>query len=111
MKQEAGAMKFREWCYFLLLTSFFWYHKASFSVAGVSGVLVYQLSAPVGHLSTCALIASESAPVMVTQGFVFRLNTFGNCVTQRPECLQNSGFQTTVISPLVYFSFLSMSSS
>src|SRR5689334_16275316 len=68
-------------------------------------------SAPVGQRSTCNLMVSESAPVMVTQGFVFKLNTFGNCVTQRPECLQSSGFQTTVMSPLVYFNFLSTSSS
>ena len=71
----------------------------------LSSALLYHVSAPVGHFSTCTFMVSESAPVMVTQGLVFKLNTPGNCVTHLLECLQSSGFHTTVISSLVYFNF------
>ena len=54
-------------------------------------------SAPVGHLFTLSMIAFVSAPCIFIQGWAFRSKTLGSWVTQRPECLQTSGFHTTVI--------------
>jgi hypothetical protein len=58
-------------------------------------------SAPLGHLSTVAIIFSVLAPAALTQGRALRLKTSGRVVTHFAAWIHFSGLQWTVISPLL----------
>jgi hypothetical protein len=60
-----------------------------------------QPSAPDGQRSTCAAIVAESEGVRSIQGRNRGRNTNGRPRAHTPEWMQTSGFQVTVISPLV----------
>ncbi len=62
----------------------------------------FMLRAPLGHFFTCEMIFSFSASSIFIQGRRSGSNTFGRPFTQIPECMHNSGFQTTVISSFEY---------
>ena len=62
------------------------------------------LIAPLGHFPTCSIIVCVSALFISIQGFLLGSNTGANPLKQMVEWMQTAGFQSTVISPLVYLS-------
>ena len=57
---------------------------------------------PEGHFLICSTKTSVSVLSAVIQGLFWGLNTEGSPLTHLPECVQVSGFQVMVTSPLLY---------